>query len=321
MKTRRSNRIYLQFISGKAVETYINRQWYGTNTNVTKSMPLGLITIFYWFVVFHLLPFGILFYALPRYGSRYRIFLDHVTKRISPAIRYFVDNLAHAGFILLLVNDSVRTEGLRVNGKADATDGFVCFFVSSYLLHEIGQLVIQGPKIYFSSWSNLLDVCIVLLFVAYLITRLIDIFSLNKDVGEAIPYLTIASLSAALASFLFILRFISYLSVLRTVGIIVISFKQIIRDILSFLFLWGLLLLAFSVVISRVYPVAAYRHIEHLEECIRLGLETGPRQNISGTNYTDTIWREVIRVCLVDLYNLVVPKAVQGYVAVCPNLP
>ena len=123
---------------------------------------------------------------------------------------------------------------------------------------------------------------------------------------DAVPYRTIASLSNALASFLFILRFINFLSVLPTIGTTIISFKQIIRDILSFLFLWGLLLLAFSVVMSIVYPAAAYRHYQSVEEYISLS---------SMQNATDAPSNSVLRQCVVDLYDRVVPEKVQGYLS------
>ena len=166
----------LQFISGNAVQAYVRRRWYGMNTGLMKSKLHGLITVLCWSVLFHFLPFVILFYALPRYGSRYRIYLDDVKKRISPAIRYFVANCSQAGFIILLLYDSSATEGLRIDidGRPSATDILIFCFTCSYALREIGQLLIKGPKIYFSSWTNVLDVCVVLLFATYSITRFVS---------------------------------------------------------------------------------------------------------------------------------------------------
>jgi ankyrin repeat protein len=294
-----------QFVSENAVQAYVRRRWYGENTGLMKSTLRCLITVLYWSVLFHFLPFAILFYALFRYRSRSRIFLDNMKKRISPAIQYFVAGFCQAGFIILILYDSATTEGLRINidGKLSSTDLLVFYFVISYALHEVGQLLIKGPFIYFSSWRNVLDVFIVFLFAISSLTRIVDSFSVHRF-KDAVPYRTTASLANALASFLFIIRFIGFLAILPTVGTIIISFKQIIRDILSFLFLWGLLLLAFSIVMSLVYPVAAYRHYRFVEGCIESIMQN------DSSNATAS--RAVIRSCVLDLYRQVVPEKVQG---------
>jgi ankyrin repeat protein len=300
-----------QFVSGRAVQEYVNRKWYKGNSRSMRSIPRGLFTVLLWAMIFYLLPLVILFYVLPRYGRGYHVFLHTVRKRISPAVRYFVAYINHVCFIVLLVYDSVETEGLRVQGVVDRSDYLVFFFILTFCFHEMGQLLMKGRKLYFRSWQNRLDLIIFILFFVFFVTRAIDLYWVNVEFREAAPYLAIGSLSYALASFLFILRSIQHLCVFPKVGMVVISTKQIVRNILSFLLVWGLLLLAFTIVMSRVYPTSVYRYYQFVEECVQR------HYNKTMQNSTDI---EVVVACVHKVHDLLVPRSVQGFATTAGTL-
>ena len=205
--------------------------------------------------------------------------------------------------------DTDTKAGIVSEGEFSATDASVFYFFSGFLLYKIEQCRMKGIKAFFSSWINVADLFIMLLFATCFVTRMIDIVYLdgsNPSTDLFIVTLSLASASYAVASFLFIIRFISFLKVFPTIGPIILSFKRIIRDSLSFLVLWGLLILAFSIFLSRGYAANAYQTHTSVLECVQ--------EMINGSNVTDAQVKEFSDQCGAKVYYDVVPGPVRGYV-------
>ena len=223
--------------------------------------------------------------------------------KATPAIRYFVTVFHHACFISLLLIESNITNNIETIGVAHIADFFVFYFVLAYLLDEICQWHVKGTKRYFSSWTNAFDVVIIVLFVTHFVTQLIDIVWSSSSNPYPVSPLIISSISYAMASFLFILRFFSFLRLFPTIGPITSSFKRIFYDSLSLLFLWSILLLAFSVVMSGIYATTACQRMASAEEC-----------NDSHTHFLNTTERREFSACERKVYNSVVPEKMRGFV-------
>jgi ankyrin repeat protein len=300
-----------KFVSENKVQDYVDRQWLGS---VTKLKTSNLTASLYWVLITAFLPFIILFYALPRYGSNYGVFLDDLlmTKR-SFAVSHFVHIVYHFSFILLLQYDTTITGGIVTEGSFSGTEiSVLCFFLG-FLLYNFEQCRMKGTKVYFSSWINVVDVLIILLFTTYFVTRTIEIVYLHIEDGPETSYdlllLTsvLASLTYAVASFLFIFRFISFLKAFPTIGPIILSFKRIIRDSVAFLVLWQLFILAFSILLSRGYAASAYQKYPEVLECAR--------QWLNGTNSTDIDDQTILQLldfCGKEAFYQVVPGKVRG---------
>jgi ankyrin repeat protein len=299
-----------QFVSENEVQDHVSYHWQGRRGHFMLYFP---IMILYWALMLHFSFFVILFYALPRYGSKYRRFVDDVLARERCfLISYFVHVIYYLIFIIVVIYDAGSTSGILRSGTFAVTDGFVFHFSIGFILYEIDKCRMKGVKVYINSWINILDVTIALLLAIYMVTRMIDIIFLTPSrvpVKFIVADLSLASAVYAVASFLFMIRFISFLRVLPNVGPITLSFKSIILDSLSFLLVWGLLIIAFSNFWSRGYAATSYHHLAFINDCVQ--------EMVNGSNVTAAQTKELIIQCATKIFNEVVPEPVKEF----PNGP
>ena len=299
---------FRQFIAENNVQEFLEETWYGRRrSSATHTVLTGFLCLFRLI----LLPYLLLFYALPRYGRNYHSFTrSFVLDVFPPSARYCAMVITYIFFISLFVNDCTMITGLPVSIQPDIGDHILFGFVLGLMAREVGEMVIRGVRSYFSSWLNCLDITMIVLLIFHFTIRTADLCGAwyfdesHVDLG---PYLRVSTLLYGLGAVVAILRLLAYLRPFKTIGPIQVAFKKILKETASFLVIWFVFLLAFAVAMTVVYTASAYGISDN--ECLRAVA--------NGTDIASMSWNERRQLqyqCAEQIYQQVVPAVVKGYI-------
>ncbi|XP_062507050.1 transient-receptor-potential-like protein [Corticium candelabrum] len=295
-----------EFIAENNVQEFLEETWYGRRrSSATHTVLTGFLCLFRLI----LLPYLLLFYALPRYGRNYHSFTrSFVLDVFPPSARYCAMVITYIFFISLFVNDCTMITGLPVSIQPDIGDHILFGFVLGLMAREVGEMVIRGVRSYFSSWLNCLDITMIVLLIFHFTIRTADLCGAwyfdesHVDLG---PYLRVSTLLYGLGAVVAILRLLAYLRPFKTIGPIQVAFKKILKETASFLVIWFVFLLAFAVAMTVVYTASAYGISDN--ECLRAVA--------NGTDIASMSWNERRQLqyqCAEQIYQQVVPAVVKG---------
>eukprot|EP00118_Oscarella_pearsei_P017848 m.179589 g.179589 ORF g.179589 m.179589 type:complete len:191 (+) comp39223_c1_seq2:1730-2302(+) len=157
------------FVAETKIQKYLQCLWHET------GHPHGLRTGEYFLALLQhtlrllFLPFGVLFYALPRYGRQYGVFEAEFLRHPTASVVYGTGTLFYLLFLLTL---TLETVPLVFTASCDSTaaslgrEKAISFaFVLSFIVHEFGQAKKQGLKLYISNFTNIVDLLMIFLFV------------------------------------------------------------------------------------------------------------------------------------------------------------
>ena len=123
------------------------------------------------------------------------------------------------------------------------------------IVYELGQLKQQGLRAYITETGNIWDILIIVLLTVSFAMR----FYLMSSDGS---HFLVESVLAILYAFVFLAvccRILLYMLVFPYFGPMLISFRQMVYPLLSFLLLFTVFLLAFGVCVKNVYGVQIFQ--------------------------------------------------------------
>jgi ankyrin repeat protein len=260
-----------QFIAHAVVQNHLLRVWNGPR----QHHGLRFFRYYFTLLLYHIAkiivyPGLLLFYYLPLYRRHARFYAGHFLYSTPPSVRYGVAAICNIGFAVTLFIESVQGAGVRTMAQLDSIEIIILIYTIGYILHETQDITRQSTKVYFSSWTNIIDIAVLLMFTVYFILRFIDMASEGLEQSDSELQTNRArELIIALATLIVFLRVLDYLKAFPGVGPIQASFGQITHDTFSFLIILVVFGLAFATTISEVYSAGRFspEYQKVLEEC------------------------------------------------------
>ena len=164
-----------------------------------------------------------------------------------PAVTVFGYIFSYLLFLVFVIAHIVKED----TGKNFTwNEWIILVYVFSMLLDEINQAYSLGRK--YITFTNVVDDFKILCYFVFLILRGIGTANDNLTV------LRVAEHVFAMAAMLSCLRLLYYLQVNRRLGPILISITEVTTEVLSFIVILGIVLVAFSLAISGVYGAGVY---------------------------------------------------------------
>ena len=204
-------------------------------------------------------PCVLFFYILPRYGKRYETIAHDFVKaeaRYGSVIYYVLQGLSHLYLCFLLffgAGAQVAPSHYR-DSQLSSFEQVTIVFLVGKIAYELGQLRRQGARVYITQVSNATDVAIVLLLIIGFGMR----FSLMSSAHASVR--TESSL-AVLYALLFLaacFRFLFYLMLFPYFGPMILSARRLIFPMISFLFLYTIILLSFGVSYKNIFAIRLF---------------------------------------------------------------
>ena len=247
----------------------LNQMFYGrVDASTAKERPEEMqpdewqtwyrlpILIFVFVLQSLLLPFYVLKFSPTIFGqeegsecrkgilSMREMFPDPKKRPVVTVYGYLFSYFVFLGFVILhIVTDREKT-------NFTWNEWIILLYVISMVLNEINQLVSLGRK--YVTFTNFLDDFKILGFCIFLILRAIGTANRDLDV------LRVAEHVFAVAAMLSFLRPLYYLPVNRKLGPMLISIREVTREVFLFIIILLIVLIAFSVAISGVYGAGVY---------------------------------------------------------------
>jgi ankyrin repeat protein len=164
-----------------------------------------------------------------------------------PVVTVFSYIISYLLFVVFVIMHIVKED----TGK-DFTwnEWIILVYVLSMLLDEINQACSFGRK--YLTFTNIADDFKILCYLASLILQGIGTANDNLTV------LRVAQHVFAMAAMLSCLRLLYYLQVNRRLGPIIISITEVVTDVLLFIVILGIVLVAFAVGITGVFAAGVY---------------------------------------------------------------
>ena len=129
-------------------------------------------------------------------------------------------------------------------------DWVIMLYITAMFAEEIYQL--SNEQTSYFNITNVLDISIILLFCCFFILRIVGSPTQNFLV------MRISEHAFAVAAGVAFIRVLHYLQVSRKLGPIQISFIQITAEIVSFVVILGVVLVAFALVLSGSYTAGVH---------------------------------------------------------------
>ena len=180
-------------------------------------------------------------YASSKDGKLFEKLL--VDPREKPCVTFYgslTGYLSFLGFLIAhIVLDKTDTAFLWI-------DRIILLYTIAMVTEEIYQMVTQ-KKDYFKTITNYIDVIMSTCFIVYFVLKLVG------TTHDNLLAFRVSEHVFALAAALSCVRVLYYLQVNRKLGPIQIAFGEIAIEVLSFMVILGIVLIAFGVAISGTY--------------------------------------------------------------------
>ena len=180
-----------------------------------------------------------------------------------PAVRYFMHGVFH--FLLLMLYSYVLLSQLKLASIA-YVEWAVCFWVASYMLEEIAQVVCSSlcntgstsstySEPYFKQFWNWVDVLGITLYVIAFGLRCI------ATVAESEVLLLIARCFFAVDIIVMYVRFLHFMAFHDIVGPLLITVREMLKDLAYFLLILFAVIFGYGVAIHvLLYQIPVYEH-------------------------------------------------------------
>lgn len=257
------------------IQDYLTKLWLGSRPDVGFQTAIYLI----WLGVLYCLEITVAPFIIPISALLYGVdFTRAVKKRLflstPPAARYGTTTLFYLLFIVLLLFDSMTTQGIHDPRQFLDTDYMIMVFLVGFVLKEAGELKKQGVIAYFSSGKNLLDVTMLVLFGLSYTIRIVNVVMhhdqiLPSAIKASARSGRMSSHAFALGTLVAVLQVLGFLQSVYTIGPILASFRKIFRATLSFLAILAVFLVAFAVALTNIYAANFYTiNVDELHHCM-----------------------------------------------------
>ena len=166
-------------------------------------------------------------------------------------IAYVADAVANVAFVVLLIVDVVLKSIESPATSPTVLDWIVFVFVVGFVLQELSQMYDHKGtfRSYATDWNNLLDVFLVVDFVAYYCLLFVGYYVVDDNFSVIRASFHVLGFGILI----FCGRFLSYLQLLERLGPVQLSFVAIFYDFVSFLIILVSFMIGFAVSLTSVY--------------------------------------------------------------------
>jgi hypothetical protein len=205
-----------------------------------------------------------------RYSSvirRYCCWLDPRLQilEIQPVVTFLGSVLSYVAFLVLLITkvtldaEKSRCDDLEIgNGcRLSYLDWILFAFVVGLIVQEASKMLSLGFTVYIRCFSNVFDLVMMFLFVAYYLLEMVGFYS-NVDISARYQLVRLSYHVLGLAALMSCLRLLSYLQAHSMLGPIHLSFMGISLDVVMFLIILGTFLTGFSLSVTSIYSARLY---------------------------------------------------------------
>ena len=179
-------------------------------------------------------------------GCSKKLFID---PRRLPVVTFYSCMVSYIVFLGLLTARIVEESPLQIFSWFD---GVVLLYLPAMVVEEIYQITKNKEKRRYLTIANGCDWAMILCF---------SIFYVIRVIGKATDNLTLYRVSEhffAVAVALSFLRLLYFMQVNRKLGPILFSFTAILAEIVSFVSILGIMLIAFGIAVTVVYHAGVY---------------------------------------------------------------
>lgn len=178
---------------------------------------------------------------------------DSLRPIADPIVVYSANFVSYSSFVFLLLIDALNLD--RVESTLDGLLWLMFLFVVGLLLREVRSVLSLDMRFYFSGLDHKLDIAMLFLFLAFFALRATAFFTTdvpNSRLLRASCYLL------GSATIIACLRFLRYFSVHPIIGPVQKAFSKIVEEVLLFLVILAVFLVAFATGITNVYRGTLY---------------------------------------------------------------
>uniref|UniRef100_A0A3B3CYC5 Transient receptor potential cation channel, subfamily C, member 4b n=1 Tax=Oryzias melastigma TaxID=30732 RepID=A0A3B3CYC5_ORYME len=245
-----------EFVAQPNCQQLLASRWYDKFPGWRRRHWAGkLITCFFIGLLFPLLSLFYLICPKSRYGLLIR----------KPFVKFICHTASYLTFLLLLFLASQHIHYTDKNNKTHSIQGppptivewMILPWIIGFIWTEIKQMWDNGLEDYADDWWNIMDFIMNSLYLATIALKIVSYAKMKTDVPRDNWHLWHPTLLAeslfAIANIFSSLRLISLFTANSHLGPLQISLGRMLLDILKFLFIYCLVLLAFANGLNQLY--------------------------------------------------------------------
>jgi hypothetical protein len=236
-----------EFLSNKNVGIVLERAFFGDiDISTTEKrwrqyywLPLHIFRRFLWCLLFPV--FMLITACFPRYKKK------SVDPRRLPVVTYYCNMVSYMAFLGLLIAHVIEDSP---HPFFSWSDWILLLYVVAMVAEEIYQMKRQG-RLYVTA-ANGFDVLMIIFLFMFFVFRIVGHAKDDLEMYRASEHMF------AVAAALSFLRLLFYVQVIRKLGPILISFKKIYKEVVSFTIILFIVLFAFAIALTVVYNSGVY---------------------------------------------------------------
>ncbi|EGD79507.1 hypothetical protein PTSG_10078 [Salpingoeca rosetta] len=240
------------FVSHPYCQEYMKELWLGQYVGVYGKEFFGVVLKYIFFPL--VFPYYLILFALqtPK-NLQFSRLGDYVRLCHTPFVKFMGHMTSFILFLVLLIVASTEDSHVVPNGVELALGAWVI----ALIIQEAREIYQTPSRIYLASVWNWLDITNQLLYLAVIVMRVV-LYADRNSRDDSDDLLFASNVTLALAALLSCIRFLNVLEVHHLLGPLQISIRQIISDLVVFLAILLVFMLAFAVALTKVF--------EHLED-------------------------------------------------------